>query len=328
MVDAVTGIQPTGIFHIGNYLGMLEPAVNLSLGNEIAVFMADLHALTTHDTHDSLRHNAVLGTASLLACGFDINNGFIFIQSEVYMHYELFWILSCLVHYGPLSRMTQFKSKSDSLGGATLGLFAYPVLMAADILLYNPKFVPIGDDQQQHLELTRNLASAFNAKYGNILKMPEPAFSGKMTRVMSLQDGTKKMSKSDISELSRINLNDSNETIVRKIQRAKTDAVNSLSDNIEQRPEVSNLLGIFTAISGVSTAQLIKEYDGRGFAIFKQALADAMVAKLEPIRKKIDTLMADQYILLINLQKGRDKARAIAEVNMMKIKNAIGLISS
>lgn len=321
---AITGVQPSGELHLGNYLGVLRSLGSLGATYDMLVFVADLHSLTTFGCSRDASLNAL---SSYIACGVDPEKNILFIQSDVPAHAELCWILTCLAPYGHLSRMTQFKDKSKrQVDNINLGLLSYPVLMAADILLYNAQFVPAGDDQRQHLEFTRDLALLFNKKCGSdVLTVPEPLFLDIAARIMSLTDGSRKMSKTDLSDASRINMTDSDDVIVQKIKRAKTDSLGCLNEDLDNRPEVRNLLDIFSALSGRARVSIIEEYNDSGFARFKQDLADLVVNALSPIRNKIFELRNDQILLKSIAEQGRAKASNLASHNIALIKNAVGL---
>src|SRR5437868_10270743 len=281
-----SGIQPTGNLHLGNYLGAIRNWVALQHDFDCIFCIVDLHALTLPQDPVQLRNSTREVTAAYIASGIDPERCLIFNQSTVAVHSELAWLLSCYTPLGWLNRMTQFKEKAGKQRDmASLGLYSYPVLMAADILAYKATHVPVGEDQKQHLELTRDIAGAFNRRYGvEFFPLPEPQIFGAATRVMSLRDGTKKMSKSDSSDNSRINLTDDADTIARKIQKAKTDP-HPLPDSekgLEGRPEAENLLGIYAALSDLTLAQVIAENAGKQFSAFKKDLAERAVAVLEP----------------------------------------------
>lgn len=333
-----SGIQPTGNLHLGNYLGAIKQWVNLQNDYESIFCIVDLHAITVPQNPEQLRQNSLNLLATYIASGIDVSANTIFVQSAVKEHAELAWILSCNTPLGWLNRMTQFKEKAGKAKDkACLGLYSYPVLMAADILLYDADVVPVGDDQKQHLELTREIAFSINHKYGKgheeernkasnrIFTIPEPLIMGNCARVMSLRDGTSKMSKSDTSDMSRINLSDSKDDIVKKFKKAKTDAIEGLSYDREQRPEISNLLDIFAELSSSSIADIITEYNGKGFASFKNDLAELAVTKLSPITEEYNRLITDRTYLQKIAAKGAEKARTIAEAKLTKVKEIIGL---
>ena len=314
-----SGIQPTGVLHIGNYLGAIKNWRNLILENpndDFIFSIVDLHAITLFQKPDDLRKSILETFAMYLACGIEGNNVNVFQQSSVKEHCELAWILSCNVQIGHLDRMTQYKEKTTNhKERACVGLYSYPILMAADILLYNADIVPVGNDQLQHIELTRDVAQAFNAKYGKIFTIPKAKLTetSAVQRVMSLRDATKKMSKSDESDLSRINLLDSPELIMQKIKKAKTGEADS--------PEVKNLFGIYEAITGQKPNFDIVNHS----AVFKNELANAIIAELSPIQEKFYDLMRNQDYLHAQLKKNGEDLSQIALKNLQIIQSAIGL---
>ncbi len=314
-----SGIQPTGVLHIGNYLGAIKNWRNLILENpndDFIFSIVDLHAITLFQKPQELRQSVLETFAMYLACGIEGKNINVFQQSSVKEHSELAWILSCNVQIGHLDRMTQYKEKTaHHKERACVGLYSYPILMAADILLYNTDIVPVGNDQLQHIELARDIAQAFNAKYGKIFTIPKARLTeaSAVQRVMSLRDGTKKMSKSDDSDLSRINLLDSPELIVQKIKKAKTGEVDS--------PEVKNLFGIYEAITGQKPNFDIMSNS----ALFKSDLANAIISELLPIQEKFYDLMKNKDFLLTQLKKNGEELSHIASQNLQKIQEAIGL---
>lgn len=289
------------------------------------MFVADLHAITENHDPKVLSEQTLTTAALYLACGVDTTRTTLFIQSHVHEHASLARLLSGVASVNMLRRMIQFKEKSVRQGeDVCLGLLDYPVLMAADILLYNPDLVPVGNDQQQHLQLTRDLAERFNRAYGNVFKLPDPCIVSETARVMSLTDGTRKMSKSDPNDASRINLLDSPDQIRTKIKRAKTDAVRGLEFDNEARPEVHNLLCIYAALQGLSREQTLQQCGSMGFGQFKPLLADAIIATLEPIQKRFKELMQDRSSLAAELRRGRDQARQVASLTMEKASLAMG----
>jgi len=325
-----SGMQPTRQLHLGNYLGALRNWVALQNEYECIFCVVDLHALTIDQEPDVLRNNIREVTAAYIAAGIDPEKNILFNQSFVSQHSELAWILSCHTPLGWLNRMTQFKEKAGKQRDmANLGLYSYPVLMAADILLYKATHVPVGEDQKQHLELSRDIAGAFNRRYGvEYFPLPEPQILGEATRVMSLRDGTKKMSKSDESEYSRINMTDDADTIAQKIRKAKTDP-EPLPDNLEdleKRPEADNLVTIYAALSGETREQAIQRFAGNQFSQFKTALLDAAVAHLSPITKRMNELLADKAEIDRILRKGGERAAAIGQTHLDEIKDIIGLL--
>ncbi len=329
MKRILSGIQPTNTLNLGNYLGAVKNWVTLQHEYETFLFIADLHSLTVPPAPGVLHHNIRELAATYIACGIDPQNCAIFPQSHVPAHAELAWILSCQTPMGWLNRMTQFKEKAGKdKEQANLGLYAYPVLMAADILLYQATHVPVGHDQKQHLELARDIAMSFNSRFGDFFTVPEPLILGEATRIMSLRDGTKKMSKSDPSDASRINLTDDAETISQKIKKAKSDT-EVLPDNLDDlkaRPEADNLVAIFAALSGTTKAAVLHDYAGKGFGVFKPALAELTVSVLSPISIRLHELMQDKAALDELLANGAERARAVADITCRKAKELVGLL--
>ena len=323
-----SGVQPTGNLHLGNYLGAIRNWVGLQENFECIFCIVDLHAITLPQDPEELRAHTREVTAVYIAAGIDPEKCIIFNQSMVPEHSELTWMLSCITPLGWLNRMTQFKAKAGKhRENAGLGLYAYPVLMAADILLYRATHVPVGEDQKQHLELSRDIAGAFNRLYDqDYFPLPEPLILGEAKRVMSLRDGRAKMSKSEASENSRINLTDDAETIQRKIRRAKTDSEPGMSLDPENRPEAANLLGIYAALGDESVEAVAAHFAGKGFADFKIELADLAATKLEPIAAEMRRLMASSDYIDDILKKGGERAAAMAEPNLAEIKKIIGLL--
>jgi len=344
-----SGVQPTGNLHLGNYLGALKNFVALQASYDCIYCIVDMHALTAQLVHDDLPSQIRAITAAFLASGIDPKKHIVFNQSAVPGHAELAWIFNCVARMGWMERMTQFKEKAGKdRERASLGLFAYPSLMAADILLYRATHVPVGEDQKQHLELTRDIAMKFNVDFKRRIAsvglgvdftvgeenihgyfpMTEPLIEGPAPRVMSLRDGTKKMSKSDVSDLSRINLTDDAETISRKIRKAKTDPEPLPGDleGLKGRPEAENLVGIFAALADKTRAEVIAEYGGRQFSDFKPALADLAVSKLSPINEEMRRLMDDPAHIDAILKDGGERAGAIAERTMKDVKDIVGFI--
>jgi tryptophanyl-tRNA synthetase len=318
-----SGIQPTGHLHLGNYLGSIANWTNLQDDHNCFFGIMDLHAITLPQNPADLKQNILQTAISYLASGISPEKCAIFAQSTVKEHAELSWILSCITPLGWLNRMTQFKEKSAD--NEKLGLFAYPVLMAADILLYGANVVPVGDDQKQHLELARDIAGAFNRQFKTeYFAIPEPMILGSCTRVMSLQDGTSKMSKSDESDLSRINLLDDASLILKKIKKAKTDSVVEITYD-KNRPEIYNLLNIFAAVTGKKPENLATEYQNSGFGKFKTDLAYALIDRLEPIQKNIKNLQNNLDFVQKTLQNGQEQAQKVAAANITQIKQIIGL---
>lgn len=325
-----SGVQPTGNLHLGNYLGAIRNWVALQNDYECLFCVVDLHAITMWQEPSALRANTREVTAGLLAAGLDPKKNIIFNQSQVPAHSELAWIFNCVARMGWLNRMTQFKEKAGKhKENASVGLYAYPNLMAADILLYRATHVPVGEDQKQHLELARDIAQKFNNDFKvDFFPQPEPLIFGEATRVMSLKDGTKKMSKSDQSELSRINMTDSADDIAKKIRKARTDA-EPLPENtkgLEGRADAANLVGIYAALAESSTDEVLAKFAGEGFATFKQHLADLAVAKLGPIQDEMRRLMADPAYVDAVLKDGAQRARQLAEPTINEVKDIVGFL--
>jgi len=325
MKTLLSGIQATGTLHLGNYLGAIQNWLKFQEEYKSYFFIADLHSITL-PIDPKVLHDAVLSNAAMyIASGLDYKKGAIFRQSKLPEHTELAWILGCFTQMGWMSRMTQFKDKAKNKDTGSLGLFSYPVLMAADILLYKPDIVPVGDDQKQHLELTRDIALSFNRQMGvDYFKLPEPMITGVATRVMSLKDGSKKMSKSDESDLSRINLTDSADKIIKKFKKAKSDSIAEIYFDKEKRPEVSNLLAIYAAISNQSIKEVSDKYHNKGFAEFKNDVAELVVDFLSPINKKYKELMSDKVELTRILEQGESMAREVAADTLAEVKKLVG----
>ena len=325
-----SGMQPTGNLHLGNYLGALRNWVALQDQYECVFCVVDLHALTITQEPEVLRNNIREVTAAYIAAGIDPQKNILFNQSFVPAHSELAWILSCYTPLGWLNRMTQFKEKAGKQKDqANLGLYSYPVLMAADILLYKATHVPVGEDQKQHLELARDIAGAFNRHYGvDYFPLPEPQILGEATRVMSLRDGRKKMSKSDESEYSRINMTDDADTIAQKIRKAKTDPepLPETVEALEARPEAANLVTIYAALAGESREKVLASFAGAQFSGFKTALVDLAVDKLAPITRRMNELMADKGEIDRLLRQGGERAAAIGERHLTEVKDILGLL--
>ena len=326
-----SGVQPTGNLHLGNYLGAMKNFVDLQKTMSCIYCVVDLHAITTFKNPTELRGNILDTTAGFLACGLDFNKSIIFNQSSVSGHSELSWILNCVSRVGWMNRMTQFKEKAGSnKENASVGLYVYPNLMAADILLYKATHVPVGDDQKQHLELARDIAQKFNKdfKTENFFPLPEPLIQKKISRVMSLRDGKKKMSKSEDSNYSRIDLKDTEDEIKKKIKKAKTDSlpIPEKTSELINRPEALNLLNIYSFLTKSNLENTLKLMSGKDFSKFKDELADVIISIICPIGKKIDTLKKDKAYLSKVLKDGNDKARLIAEKNMKEVREIVGFL--
>jgi tryptophanyl-tRNA synthetase len=324
----LSGVQASGFLHIGNYLGAIKNWLNLQETEECLFFIADLHAITVDKSSRELKDNIYRTLATYLACGIDPKKSTIFAQSNVSAHAELCWILSCLTPMGWLKRMTQFKVKSSKdKESASTGLFIYPVLMAADILLYDADQVPVGDDQKQHLELTRDIAELVNKKFKKeIFKLPEPLIVGKSTRIMSLKDGKIKMSKSDWSDQSRINLHDNNFDISTKVKKAKTDNIPELYYDSELRPEITNLINIYSDVAKESIDSIVTKYRNDGFEKFKNDLGKILQDFISPISNKVTDYMNNKDYLLEVLKDGAEKASSIATPKLDLIKKHTGFI--
>ena len=326
----VSGIQPTGNLHLGNYLGAIKNWVKMQDEGECLFFLADLHAITVYNDPTELSANTREMAAALIAAGIDPEKAILFNQARVPGHAELAWLLFCTARIGWLNRMTQFKEKSGkNREGASIGLYAYPVLQAADVLIYQATHVPVGDDQKQHLELARDIAAKFNTDYNvDLFTLPDPYISGPAARVMSLRDGTAKMSKSDPSDMSRINMTDDDDTIVQKIRKAKTDA-EPLPDNLESldgRAEARNLLNIYAATADMDPQAVLDQYAGQGFGTFKPALADLLVEKLRPIRERFVSLKSDSAAIDALLANGAERAAALGRPTVNAAYQALGLL--
>ncbi|CAI2931721.1 tryptophan--tRNA ligase [Aminobacter niigataensis] len=344
-----SGVQPTGNLHLGNYLGAIRKFVALQETNECIYCVVDLHSLTAQLVHDDLEGQTRSITAAFLASGIDPKKHIVFNQARVLQHAELAWIFNCVARIGWMNRMTQFKDKAGKdRENASLGLLAYPSLMAADILVYRATHVPVGDDQKQHLELTRDIAQKFNNDFSSRIAdlgigvemqvgeetvngyfpITEPIIGGPAARIMSLRDGSKKMSKSDPSDLSRINLTDDADTISKKIRKAKTDPapLPSELEGLKERPEAENLVGIYAGLADISKEEVLRQFSGQQFSVFKPALADLAVEKLAPIADEMRRLMADPGHIDAVLRDGGDRARVIAEKTMKDVRNIIGVL--
>lgn len=349
MKTVFSGIQPTGNLHLGNYLGSIRNWIGLQDQHRCIFGVMNLHAITLPQDPKELQKNILEAAAVYLACGLDPKKATLFVQGEVAQHAELAWVLGTMTPMGWLNRMTQFKEKLSSVGsmlspdgsvylaqregleniklveGGNLGLYSYPVLMASDILLYHADLVPVGEDQKQHLELTRDIAGAFNRRFGKeYFKLPEPMIVPQVKRIMSLQDGAKKMSKSDESDLSRINLTDSADEIAKKIKKAKTDSLTTITFD-ESRAEIFNLLNIFSAFSDKAPEQIAKEYETAGNGKFKTDLAEIVVEKLRPIQENLSRFKQDQTYVREVLNQGRELAGAIATKTKKEVFEIVGL---
>ncbi|MDF5735841.1 MULTISPECIES: tryptophan--tRNA ligase [unclassified Nostoc] len=325
----LSGVQPTGNYHLGNYLGAIRNWVEGQSEYENYLFVADLHAITVPHDPTQLAADTYTLVALYLACGLDLNHSTIFVQSHVSAHSELTWLLNCITPLNWLQDMIQFKEKAVKQGeNVSAGLLDYPVLMAADILLYQADKVPVGEDQKQHLELTRDIAARLNHQFGKpdqpVLKLPDPLIRKEGARVMSLADGTRKMSKSDPSELSRISLLDSPEQIKYKIKRCKTDPIRGLTFDDPARPECNNLLTVYTLLSGKTKEDVAAECQDMGWGQFKPLLTDTIIESLKPIQEKYQAITADKAYLESVLRDGREKATAIANQTLSQVKTAFG----
>ena len=334
-----SGMQPTGNLHLGNYLGAMLNWIRLQDTHECIYCVVDMHAITTWQDPGELNRAIRDVTAAYIACGVDPRRSIIFNQSQVGEHAELAWIFNCVARLGWLDRMTQFKEKAGKdKERASVGLYVYPNLMAADILLYHATHVPVGEDQKQHLELARDIAQKFNVDYQPAIArlsfgeafftLPEPLIQGPATRVMSLKDGTKKMSKSDPAELSRINLTDDAETIARKNRKARTDPEPLPTAGLKNRPEAENLVGIYAALAGLDRAAVLADFGGGPFSTFKQALSDLAVARLSPIAGEMRRLTADPAEIDRILADGSARARAIAQPVLRNVKSIVGFVGA
>ena len=333
MKKIFSGVQPSGNLHLGNYLGALKQWAEIqnevdpetSSGRAELVFcIVDLHAITV-DQEPKILHDKILEIAALyIASGIDPEKSTIFVQSDRPEHSELAWILNCNTYMGELNRMTQFKEKAEGKDKYSVGLFDYPALMAADILLYQTTHVPVGEDQKQHIEITRNLAQRINNKYGNIFTIPEPVINKETARIMGLDDPTKKMSKSAPSANNYIALTDDDETIRTKIKRAVTDSGSEIKSGAD-KPAITNLLNIFAGVTGREISDIEKEFEGKSYGDFKSALADAVIAEIAPVRDKYNQIIADKENLRKMLALGSEKVASQAQDTLIKVKSAVGL---
>ena len=326
-----SGVQPTGNLHLGNYLGAIKNFVDLNnqKENECIFCVVDLHAITTKQDPKELNENIRETVATFIASGIDPSKSIIFNQSKVPAHSEAAWILSCVARIGWLNRMTQFKEKAGKdKEKASVGLFSYPILMASDILLYDATHVPVGDDQKQHLELCRDIAQKFNNDFEtkDFFVVPDPLIQKQFSRIMSLKDGSKKMSKSELSDLSRINLTDDKDMIVNKIKKAKTDPLPMPSNikDLDKRPEAKNLIGIYSSLTGSSLEKCVEDFSGKNFSFFKENLSQVLVEKINPISNEIRNLLKDKKYLDDILYRGYEKANLIAVEKIKKIHEIVG----
>lgn len=323
----LSGIQPTGVFTLGNYIGALKNWAKLQDDYNAAYMIADLHALTVRQDPTKLRQQILTAFAVLLACGVDPQKSLTFIQSHVPQHAELSWVLSCNTQFGELSRMTQFKDKSaKNADNINAGLFTYPSLMAADILLYQADLVPVGHDQKQHLEITRDIANRFNNIYGNTFKVPQPYIPKVGARIMSLSDPTKKMSKSDENVNSYITILDKPEVIVKKFKKAVTDSDMQVK-YAEGKDGINNLMSIYSVVSGLSYEQIEKDFEGKGYGDFKTAVGEAVAEHLRPVRENYERLIADKAYLEECYKKGAEKATNFANRTLTKVYKKVGLVA-
>ena len=325
----LSGIQPTAdSYHLGNYLGALKQWIDLQDGYDAFYFIPDLHAITVEQNPEELRNRTIAGAAQLIALGIDPDKSTLFVQSHVPAHTELTWVFQCLTGFGEASRMTQFKDKSAKQGAdrTSVGLFTYPILMAADILLYSPDYVPVGEDQRQHLELTRNLAERFNNKYGETFKVPEPFIPEGAAKIYDLQEPTSKMSKSGANPKGLVNLLDAPKTSAKRIKSAVTDDLGSVAFDRENQPGVSNLLVIQSALTGESIDSLVEKYAGQGYGHLKVDTADALQEFTTPLKARYDELMADRGELERILAKGADTAQEIAQPLVDDVYKKVGFL--
>lgn len=325
MKRIISAVQPSGSIQLGNYLGLMIDWLELTKNYQSLLFIADLHAVTNLHKLQDLKAQTIHTAICYLACGINPNNSIIFVQSAIKAHTELSWLLSCVTPVGWLNRMIQFKEKvSNSNIASSLGLYSYPVLQAADILLYQPDLVPVGEDQKQHLELTRDIALAFNKQFDtNYFKVPLPLITTLTSRIMSLRDGKKKMSKSDESDYSRINLIDNEEIIIKKIKKAKTDSITELSYEPDLRPEISNLIKIYAKLSNYSIEQVINKFKANNTKYFKDELSQLLIDKITPIGQKIRNLQANQDYVIDLLNIGNEQANEIAQSTLVEVKRLL-----
>ena len=329
--NLLSGMQPSaGSLHLGNYLGALVNWADMQDDYNAYYVIVDLHAITVPQDPEELRTNSRRTAAQYIAAGIDVSKSALFVQSHVPAHAQLAWVLNCITGFGEASRMTQFKDKSQKAGAdsASVGLFTYPILQAADILLYQPKAVPVGEDQRQHIELTRDLATRFNARFGETFVIPEAVILKETAKIYDLQNPTAKMSKSAADPKGLVNIMDDNSVILKKIKSAVTDTDGIIKFDREAKPGVSNLLGIHSAISGRSIESLEEQFAGEGYGSLKAEVADVVIAAIEPIRERTQELMSDQNELDRLLADGADKANELAEATLAKVYDAIGFLKA
>jgi tryptophanyl-tRNA synthetase len=329
--NLLSGMQPSaGSLHLGNYLGALVNWADMQDDYNAYYVIVDLHAITVPQEPEELRTNSRRTAAQYIAAGIDVRKSALFVQSHVPAHAQLAWVLNCITGFGEASRMTQFKDKSQKAGAdtASVGLFTYPILQAADILLYQPKAVPVGEDQRQHIELTRDLALRFNSRFGDTFTIPEAVILKETAKIYDLQNPTAKMSKSAADPKGLVNIMDDNNTILKKIKSAVTDTDGIIKFDREAKPGVSNLLGIHSAISGRTIESLEEEFAGEGYGALKAEVADVVIATIEPIRERTQELMSDQTELDRLLAEGAEKANEQAEATLAKVYDAIGFLKA
>ncbi len=323
----LSGIQPSGDLTLGSYLGAIRNWKHLGQTFDCYYFMADMHTITVRQNPADLRRRVLEQLAQYIACGLDPTENTLFIQSHVHQHAELGWVLQCYTMFGELSRMTQFKDKSarnvENING---GLFAYPCLMAADILLYQPDYVPVGEDQRQHVELTRDIANRFNGIYGDVFKVPAPYIPKVGARVMSLQNPLNKMSKSDHDQNASVYLADDNDTVMRKFKRAVTDSETCVRFDRESKPGISNLMEIYSACTGKTYAEIEKEFEGKGYGEFKPAVGEAVLSVTAPIRDEAQRILKDKAYLESVYSSGAEKASYIANKTLRKVYKKVGFV--
>lgn len=329
----LSGIQPSGSLHLGNYLGFIKNNIDFIEKQrcEAFLFIADLHAITVPQDPHALQTNTIETAALYHACGLTEDTCHLFVQSQILEHTQLSWILGCYTSLGWLNRMTQFKEKSEKykVENASLGLYSYPILQAADILIYQADYVTVGEDQKQHVELARDIAGTFNNRAStSFFKLPEPAIIQSSGRIMNLRDGTKKMSKSDDSDYSRINLLDSSDDIRKKVKKAKTDAIKGLSYDPKKRPEITNLINIYSALYGISIKDLLEKREESSCSEFKEELAELIIDKLTPIKTRFNDVMKHQDYVREVLDKGRMAAAQVAAETLKQVKKIVGFLKS